>query len=698
MTTTPTQDIAATVAQSIRLAEAGCQIVRITAPTVKDAAALATIRREFSTAGFADIPLVADIHFMPAAAMEAVEHVEKVRVNPGNYADRKQFKEREYTDAEYSAELERIHQRFSPLVLRAKAMGRGDAHWRQSWLLVRPDHEPLRRHAGRYGRIGDGIHHHRRGPWLPESDRLDEVIESKVMVHAYRLLVQRLQAHGEQYPLHLGVTEAGDGEDGRIKGAAGIGRLLADGIGDTIRVSLTEEPEAEIPVAKELGDWADALPTLVPIPAAPAEVVDPYAFRRRVGGEIVRLGGADGLPVGGGGVPAVLAPLRVPADDDAGCLLTLYSTSRYRGPVSSAGSKPPIRCRCRWRCGMGAAGCPPLRSSCSNLAPLIRSPIYSGCWRRCRLRPWLALASHPRGVLRSYRLLAAIDEDLFKQAEAARRGTGVRHALLLADLEQTDYLQAAVGIGGLLIDGIGDAIFLPRVSHPLRQSFAILQAVKARQTRADFVACPSCGRTLFDLIQVTDHIKEATAHLDGVTIAIMGCIVNGPGEMADADFGYVGSGVGVITLYRGREPVRRNIPMADARDQLVELIKEHGMWKDPEDQTRLGLMILLLVAMGCTQADQEVAAATASPAPASQLATLTLAVSKMSCNGCANRIEHHLGQLPGISGCEVTFVEDAPGPAVIQYDPAVVDEAAIIAAIDGLNRFTVTRQEPALVQ
>jgi (E)-4-hydroxy-3-methylbut-2-enyl-diphosphate synthase len=587
MCTTPTQDVAATIAQCIQLAEAGCQLVRVTAPGVKDAQALRPIRAGLSAAGFAGVPLVADIHFMPKAAMEAIEHVEKVRINPGNFADKKSFAVHEYSDSEYAAELERIHQRFAPLARRARELGRA--------LRIGVNHGSLSdRIMNRYGDTPEGmVESALEFIRIAEDQDFREIIISmkssnpKVMVHAYRLLVAALAAHGEPYPIHLGVTEAGDGEDGRIKGASGIGALLEDGIGDTIRVSLTEDPVAEIPVARALAHAYEP-PTFCPpvsLPARPDEAVTPYEYRRRVA-EIVRLGGPDGVPVGGGQLPRVLAPARIPSDDaghsdpdaavaDDGLFSQLGERIATRPQVSV--SIPFVRAAAGSLVSVPAGALVLLDLPASEQATALSTTLHA--------LPAEALVGiaepGPLGITRAYRLLAACDEALFSADERQSPGSGVRHAICLALPLESDPLRIAATAGGLLIDGIGDALYLPAAERPVDLAFTLLQAVKARVTRADYVACPSCGRTLFDLMEVTEHIRAATRHLDGVTIAIMGCIVNGPGEMADADFGFVGSGPNKITLYRGKEPVRRNIPFDGAREALIDLIKEHGMWKEP---------------------------------------------------------------------------------------------------------------------
>jgi (E)-4-hydroxy-3-methylbut-2-enyl-diphosphate synthase len=586
MCTTKTPDVAATVKQCILLAEAGSELIRITAPGVKDALALKDIRREFSAAGFADIPLCADIHFMPAAAMEAIEHVEKVRVNPGNFADKKSFKVIEYSDAQYQEELDHVRERYRPLVRRAKELGRA--------LRIGTNHGSLSdRIMNRWGDSPRGmVESALEFIRFSEEEGFRDLIISmkssnpKVMVEAYRLLCSHLEAHGERYPLHLGVTEAGDGEDGRIKSAAGIGALLEDGLGDTIRVSLTEPPEFELPVARALvaryASWR-----AIPAPAdAPLDPVDPYTFKRRAA-EITRIG-ADS-PVGGTLIPRVLAPLgaagpigREPAADAVVADGTLWRLMAASIPGAERGTGPqePTPSAQQVPLVVTKAGAP-LPTIAPGSLVLLR---LEGADPTAALRT--SLATLPEGVVvglaecgllgetRAYRLLAALSEERFAE-------NGPRHAIAIALPFQHDDLAIAAIAGGLLIDGIGDCLYLPAAQDPRRLAFTLLQAVKARVTRADYVACPSCGRTQFDLMEVTAHIKEVTNHLDGVTIAIMGCIVNGPGEMADADFGYVGSGPGKIDLYRRKEKVRNGIPQAGARDELVRLIKEHGLWREP---------------------------------------------------------------------------------------------------------------------
>jgi len=616
MCTTKTTNIDATIRQSCVLADAGCQIVRITAPGLADAQCLKRIREGFSAAGYRDVPLAADIHFMPVAAMEAIEHVEKVRINPGNFVDKKRFAVRDYSDAEYQEELERVAARFLPLVRRAKILGRA--------LRIGTNHGSLSdRIMNRFGDSPAGmVESAMEFILLAESEGYHDLIISmkssnpKIMVSAYRLLVARLAAHGQAYPLHLGVTEAGDGEDGRVKSAAGIGALLEDGLGDTIRVSLTEPPEFEIPVARALAQRYRTWQSFRAPAGCPAETLDPYTFRRRVAG-IVRVArprpsdaaapAEDRLAVGGGLLPRVLAPHHSPAppaaEPQADALVQDHHLWALRAhsipgaercqkniksqqaasahiPVPVPGQITLIDTRlgsCMAGQEFAAGSLILLRLDDAN-APQALASALAAIPESCLVgiaEPGLL------GETRAYRLLAAVDEQSFRDAEARHPGSGVRHALCVALPFQQDELAISAIAGGLLIDGIGDCLYLPGAKDPRRLAFTILQAVKARITRADYVACPSCGRTQFDLMEVTAHIKAATSHLDGVTIAIMGCIVNGPGEMADADFGYVGSGPGKIDLYRRKDVVRRGLSAERARDELIVLIKESGLWREP---------------------------------------------------------------------------------------------------------------------
>ena len=643
MTTTQTQDVAATVQQCIALAEAGCEIVRITAPNVAAAEALEHIRRQFSEAGFGDIPLVADIHFLPKAAMEAAKWVEKVRINPGNYADKKKFAQREYNDAEYDEELERLHEAFSPIVLRCKQLGRamriGTNHGSLSdRIMNRYGDSPLGmcESALEFIRIAEGHGFHNIVLSMKASN-------PKVMIEAYRLMVAKMSAEGMRYPLHLGVTEAGDGDDARIKSAIGIGSLLYDGLGDTIRVSLTEDPVYEVPVAQDLARkaetlWARAAEVSGTIRTTP-DPVDPFEFRRRT---------VELQPIGGKLAVNTLEPPRVilpsPQPLRAGAAAIAEAAQRVQRQAGDAKAE-----LLQFRVGSAEdlAAIPatrealrPVVDAClwelSDLAPeALQGVDWSGCagdvlldyfaagdaerlqtmldWTRqhdLRLAinadpealPALAapLAQAAKGQLiftlgapdpaqplhplGAYRQLAEVVDGLGLRAPIWIRNT-VANALDPKPYYGDQLLEASVLTGALICDGIGDFVSVETTEDPrqaLALSYGMLQGSRARTTRTEYVACPSCGRTLFDLQTTTQRIRAATGHLKGVTIAVMGCIVNGPGEMADADFGYVGGAPGKVNLYVGKQCVKYHIPSAEAVDELINLIKEHGKWQEPK--------------------------------------------------------------------------------------------------------------------
>jgi (E)-4-hydroxy-3-methylbut-2-enyl-diphosphate synthase len=627
MTTSDTQDVAATVRQSIALAEVGCEIVRITAPNVAAARCLQDIRAQFSAAGFAHVPLVADIHFLPAAAMEAVEHVEKVRINPGNYADKKKFAVREYSDSDYNAELGRLHDAFSPLVKRCKELGRA--------LRVGTNHGSLSdRIMNRYGDTPLGmVESALEFLRIAEANSYRAIILSmkasnpKVMIQAYRLLVERMNREDMHYPLHLGVTEAGDGEDGRIKSAIGIGSLLLDGLGDTIRVSLTEDSVYEIPVARAIAAKAMSLwPPASGYTPGTADGIDPYHYTRRethpvrlsgtvaVGPDqpprvITRFapGAADpsaALPLPQGkdtpveGVlvavdsPAALATLPAPgdgflvlelapgitaADLAAGAAAlrpgTLLTRRFGRNDAATLAAFVTLARRHGWLLAVDAdpAEFPTLEATLRALGD--ESLVFT-------LAATPGSAAHATGGYRQ--LLEALRRLGFRAPLWIRNTalTGVHpDASFLSRLLDASFLT-----GGLLCDGVGDFVSIETEPDPVRATrlaYNVLQGAGARSSKTEFVACPSCGRTLFDLQTTTQRIRAQTGHLKGVKIAIMGCIVNGPGEMADADFGYVGGAPGKINLYVGRNCVQYNIPQEEADARLIALIRAHGKWVEP---------------------------------------------------------------------------------------------------------------------
>jgi (E)-4-hydroxy-3-methylbut-2-enyl-diphosphate synthase len=516
MTSTNTMDTKATVEQSIRMIEAGCEYVRITAPGIREAENLAIIKKQLIQKGY-NTPLIADIHFNPAAAEVAARIVEKVRINPGNYSDRKSISGRNFTDTEYAGELERIRERLAPLLKICREYGTA--------VRIGVNHGSLsERIMNRYGDTPEGmvrsalefIH-------ICTDEGFHNLVLSmkssnvRVMVHATRLLVSRMLDLGLNYPIHLGVTEAGDGEDGRIKSAAGIGALLEDGIGDTIRVSLTEDPEFEIPVGKCILDRynfrASSKDLQKTIDGEACFGNDPFSYQKRFSSEI------DGI---GRSHPPVV----------------ILNTSDGPVVVDEQGK--------------------PERSFDENKFKIANGDNYE-----------------------TRQMVAQMAADKNTSPIIIRKKYSTNDILKF----QVD---SAIDCGSLLIDGIGDGIWLeagPEISSETihRAAFAILQATRTRITRTEFISCPSCGRTQFNIQETFQEIKARTGHLKGLKLAVMGCIVNGPGEMADADYGYVGAGNGRISLYKGRDLIQKNIPQAEAVEALITLLRENGDWKEPMD-------------------------------------------------------------------------------------------------------------------
>ena len=609
MTTTDTMNTIATVEQSIRMIKAGCEYVRITAPSINEAENLRNIKNELHKCGY-NTPLIADIHFTPNAAELAARIVEKVRVNPGNYADKKKFQVIEYTDAEYNSELNRIREKFSPLVKICKEYGTA--------MRIGTNHGSLSdRIMSRYGdtpygmvesaleflRICEDLDYHNIVLSMKSSN-------PQVMVQAYRLLIKRMESEKMNYPLHLGVTEAGDGEDGRIKSALGIGTLLEDGIGDTIRVSLTEEPEYEVPVAISLAQrykGRENHSQIISIDEAPK---DPFIYQRRETFEVTGIGGTT--------VPKVIS-------DFSNEKIYSYKNLKQVGYLYDPETD-------KWNMTDQASD---LLYLGNNDLPF-ESPI--GLKIIYNYEKWLSLEDKTKGFsfyssIEQYKYaenksfilnfveinqrsafsdqLSSIANDetvvfvlstnnLHGMAEQRR----IFFELMLRNIknpviikrsyekmnEDTFRLYASTDFGSLLIDGFGDGVWLTGKDQSNnnfekgfinRNCFGILQAARTRISKTEYIACPSCGRTLFDLVEVTNKIRKRTEHLKGVKIAIMGCIVNGPGEMADADFGYVGSGPNKITLYHGKDIVRRNVNSENAVDELIEIICEKGSWIEP---------------------------------------------------------------------------------------------------------------------
>jgi (E)-4-hydroxy-3-methylbut-2-enyl-diphosphate synthase len=621
MTTTLTKDVAATAAQTERLVAAGCEIVRITTPTPDDARCLEGIRAILTTHGVR-VPLVADIHFSPMAAMVAAEFADKVRVNPGNFVDSRKFAQREYTDAEYTAEVERMAERFTPLVLKCRERGVA--------MRIGTNHGSLSdRIMNRFGDTPEGmVESALEFVQVCAANNYHDIILSmkasnpKVMIAAYRLLAARLAALGMDYPFHLGVTEAGNAEDGRIKSAVGIGSLLEDGIGDTIRVSLTEEPEEEIPVAMAIADrYSTRAASTGRDPSSTMIPWNPYAFERRRAAQ-THMGSAT---LGGDAPMAVIAS--VPGA--IGMALDLRAQLlRWASPAGRRQPKPDavwlniispsdiavlrdVSQRLRALpdaelallanvrdAAMAKAAAPhadavavPIDSQTQieDLADLTVPLILVGTsLADVETLTEVAQGLGPRvvamgldvaGVERipSHRLLAA---------RSSERGVNLP-IVLIAALRAPPHalawlIEPSITLGSLLCDGIGDGVMIRGDGDTTTLAFNLLQASGARIFKADYVACPSCGRTLFDLQETTERIKTRTSHLVGVRIAIMGCIVNGPGEMADADFGYVGGAPGKVNLYVGKECVEKGVPAEQADDRLIELIRAHGRWVEPE--------------------------------------------------------------------------------------------------------------------
>ncbi|TDN37840.1 (E)-4-hydroxy-3-methylbut-2-enyl-diphosphate synthase [Hymenobacter sp. UV11] len=617
MTTVDTMDTQGSVEQTLRMVAAGCEYVRITAPSVKEAQNLLAIKKELRARG-CNVPLIADIHFTPNAAELAARIIEKVRVNPGNYADKKKFEEIEYTDASYAAEVERIRERFRPLVKICKeygtAMRIGTNHGSLSdRILSRYGDTPL-------GMVESALEFLRL---CEEENYYDVVLSMKasntqVMVQAYRLLVQKLDVEGLQpYPLHLGVTEAGEAEDGRIKSAVGIGTLLEDGLGDTVRVSLTEAPEAEAPVARMLIDRYTGRAALAqPIkPLAGPAPINPFQYHRRTTHEVANFGGLN--------VPRVvvsLASLPQLEYADLRAAGHLYSAFLDKFQMSDQGADYIY------------TGERPVPFMLPNgLKEVLNYTAWVDAGQRLHHYPLMTADRYTDNPPRHpklnflYTSLDALDQNLLLHLRHdptvvlvlattnAHAMPEMRRAffellnnqvtcpvLLVRDypdqpLEQTQ-LDAATDLGGLLIDGLGDGVVLgtellaPRpqaewlelLSSYNQLSFGILQAARTRMSKTEYISCPSCGRTLFDLQETTAMIRQRTDHLKGIKIGIMGCIVNGPGEMADADYGYVGVGKGKIALYRGQEVIKKAVPEANAVDELIELMREDGKWIEKE--------------------------------------------------------------------------------------------------------------------
>ena len=603
MTTTNTMDTDATVAQSIRMIDAGCEIVRITAPSKREAENLLHIKNELHKRGY-DTPLVADIHFTPVAAEIAARIVEKVRVNPGNYADKKKFQEISYTEESYQAELERIAKRFTPLVEICKEEGTA--------MRIGTNHGSLSdRILSRYGDTPTGMVESAL-EFLRICKSLDyhNVIISmkasnpQVMVQAYRLLINKMENEGMSYPLHLGVTEAGEGEDGRIKSAVGIGALLEDGIGDTVRVSLTEEPEFEIPVAKTLVErYSKRLPH-DEIQSIDVNPINPFEYKKRQTKEVFNIGDKQ--------VPVVMADFSQKNKITAASLFALgynYSVPLDKWNIADMacdyifagnnivdfaipGTLGIVYNYKTWIENKGER-CYPLIDAKTYLSDVELSTelnIVHVClndFNDAFISKLKADATVVLMIKTNNNHGMAEQRRLFMKLMNANCDTPVIIGRDYENLSEEEFqLQASTDMGALLLDGLGDGVFLRATNcgneqMKMQTAFGILQATRTRISKTEYISCPSCGRTLFDLQETTAKIRSKTSHLKGLKIGIMGCIVNGPGEMADADYGYVGTGVGKITLYKEKEVVQRNIPSEEAVNALIDLIKTNGDWVAP---------------------------------------------------------------------------------------------------------------------
>lgn len=609
MTTTDTMNTLATVEQTIRMVEAGCEYVRITAPSIKEAENLAEIKKQLKLRGY-DVPLIADIHFTPNAAELAARIVEKVRVNPGNYADKKKFEEIEYTASAYEAELERIRKKFTPLVKICKEYGTA--------MRIGTNHGSLSdRIMSHYGDTPEGmVESAMEFIRICEAESFHNLVISmkasntQIMVQAYRLLVQTMVKENMNYPLHLGVTEAGDGEDGRIKSAVGIGTLLEDGLGDTIRVSLTEEPEAEIPVARALVDRyvrrsTESKKVESKILNDQSENVhySPFNYTRRKTNSVLNIGGAIPpvvcIDISGENLkdPYMLTSLGY----NYSALLDKYNLSDQAADIVFLGDNLP------------SFTLPGNLKQVYNYKTWLEIEDKENCYPIFNAKEidvnhvwdehlnFIEISTNDDLELSNLKNYQTEGKNIvLVLSTESSHGMAAQRAFFLAlENHQLDFpviikrtyqsdlllenvkLYASTDFGALFTDGFGDGIWLSNPQNIVEINstcFGILQATRTRISKTEYISCPSCGRTLFDLQETTQMIRSRTDHLKGVKIGIMGCIVNGPGEMADADYGYVGTGPDKITLYRGKEVVKKSVHSSNALDELIDLIKEDGNW------------------------------------------------------------------------------------------------------------------------
>lgn len=598
MTTANTMDTLATVEESIRMIEAGCELVRITAPSKKEAENLKNIKEELLKRGYST-PIVADIHFTPNAAEIAAKIVEKVRINPGNYADKKKFEEIEYTDKSYQEELDRIREKFIPLVKICKE--------HKTAMRIGTNHGSLSdRILSRYGDTPKGmVESAMEFLRICRDENYHEIILSmkasntRVMVQAYRLLVHEMMKENMNYPLHLGVTEAGEGEDGRIKSAVGIGALLADGLGDTVRVSLTEAPEFEMPVAHKLLNHFENYKDHSVIEPVNKYPLNPFEYQKRKSNTVLNIGGKN--------VPIIKADFSHKKKITPASFFALgynYSVPLDKWHISDMaadyvfvgdheldfevpGTLGVIYNYKRWKTHKKGYPCFKVneyleeldKSEKMNMIYADYSDLSTSLFDKLKndKTAVLLLDTHNKNTIAELRrfIIKLINNNIKTPVIV---GKGYENLS-----EQQLQISASSDLGSLLLDGLGDGIFIyaPTCSSDQKINslgFGILQATRTRISKTEYISCPSCGRTLFDLQETTAKIRKVTDHLKGVKIGIMGCIVNGPGEMADADYGYVGTRPGKITLYKEKNIVRKNIDEEEAVDALIDLIKEHGDW------------------------------------------------------------------------------------------------------------------------
>ncbi len=622
MTTIDTMDTLGSVEQTIRMVDAGCEYVRITAPSIKEAENLGNIKKELRARGY-NVPLVADIHFTPNAAEVAARLIEKVRVNPGNYADKKKFDQIDYTDHAYQAELDRIYKKFAPLVNICKeygtAMRIGTNHGSLSDRIMSrygDTPEGMVESAMEFIRICEDLKFHNLCVSMKSSNPM-------VMVQAYRLLVERMVAEDMNYPLHLGVTEAGDGEDGRIKSAVGIGTLLEDGLGDTVRVSLTEEPEKEAPVAialvnryskraaelantdqreiLTLSNGSTARPyisqevntfvggSLVPrviVDISSKNLKDPFILSE-VGYRYDAIN--DKYHMGDQSVDFVYLGDALPSFTMPGNLKQLYNYQTWYS-LKNKSNIHPIYSLAEYNTATH-------KDTVLNLVRISNDDLATVDFENLQLDKtvvFLVETDHLHGMADQRQFFANLQEIGIDNPVIIRRTyKAADFSGPIGDIMNPEepisklQLYAATDLGALLIDGLGSGIWIDSPTTAMDKlvsiSFGILQATRSRISKTEYISCPSCGRTLFDLQETTQMIRSRTNHLKGLKIGIMGCIVNGPGEMADADYGYVGAGPDKITLYRGQEVVKKNVSSANALDELINIIKSDGLWIEDEE-------------------------------------------------------------------------------------------------------------------